>query len=34
MQEKLNTRTVNEELTSDPELLKQVDEEISKGKYY
>ena len=34
MQEKLNTRTVNEELTSDPELLKQVDEEIAKGSYY
>lgn len=32
--EKLNTQTVNEELSSDPELLKQVDEEISKGSYY
>ena len=34
MQEKLNTKTVNEELTNDPELLKQVDDEISKGSYY
>jgi len=32
--EKLNTKTVNEELTSDPKLLKEVDEEISKGSYY
>ena len=34
VQEKLNTKTVNEELTNDPELLKQVDDEISKGSYY
>ena len=34
LQEKLNTKTVNEELTSDPKLLKEVDEEISKGSYY
>lgn len=34
VQEKLNTRTIDEELTADPELLKQVDEDISKGSYY
>ena len=34
LQEKLNVKTVDEELTSDPALLKQVDEEISKGSYY
>ncbi|CAL5229518.1 g12858 [Coccomyxa viridis] len=32
--EKLNTKTVDEELSSDPKLLKEVDEEISKGSYY
>lgn len=34
VQEKLNTKTVDAELTSDPKLLKEVDEEISKGSYY
>lgn len=34
LQEKLNTKTVNEELTANPELLKQVDEDIAKGSYY
>ena len=34
MQEKLNTRTIDDELTADPELLKQVDEDIAKGSYY
>ena len=33
-QEKLSKRTVDEELASDPALLKEVDEEISKGSYY
>ncbi|CAK0787319.1 hypothetical protein CVIRNUC_010537 [Coccomyxa viridis] len=32
--EKLNTRTIDDELTADPELLKQVDEDIAKGSYY
>ena len=34
VQEKLNTRTIDDELTADPELLKQVDEDIVKGSYY
>ena len=34
VQEKLNTRTIDDELTADPELLKQVDEDIAKGSYY
>ncbi len=33
-QEKLNSRTVDDELAADPELTKEVDEEISKGSYY
>ncbi len=33
-QEKLSKRTVDDELTSDPALMKEVDEEISKGSYY
>ncbi|BDA50766.1 probable ATP synthase subunit d, mitochondrial [Coccomyxa sp. Obi] len=32
--EKLSKRTVDDELASDPALLKEVDEEISKGSYY
>ncbi|EIE20405.1 hypothetical protein COCSUDRAFT_57553 [Coccomyxa subellipsoidea C-169] len=32
--EKLNSRTVDDELAADPELTKEVDEEISKGSYY
>lgn len=33
-QEKLNSRTIDDELVADPELTKEVDEEISKGSYY
>ena len=33
-QESLNSRTIEDELKSDPQLQKEVDAEISKGSYY